>query len=304
MTDVDDLAIFVRVADELSFSTAARTLGVPPSTVSRAITRLEDRVGVRLFQRTTRAVALTRDGEQLRARVRGPIAELQAAVVDAREGSDVPRGALRITAPTDLAHVVGSIVATFVTRYPEVTVEARLTAQPVDLVAEGVDLAIRSTTEPNPSHVARKILETGFYLYAAPSYLAAHPAPQTIEQLAEHTLVLFRHRDQLTLSDGTREVRLTTRASVVGDDFTFVHAATRAGAGIGVVPPFVGCPETKVGALVAVLPEWSMPGGPLYIEYPAGRNVPAKVAAFRDHTIQAFRDAAHVCMAPASGNHV
>ena len=72
-------------------------------------------------------------------------------------------------------------------------------------------------------------------------------------------------------------------------------AATRAGAGIGVVPPFVGCPETKTGALVSVLPEWSMPGGPLYVEYPAGRNLPAKVAAFRDHAMQAFRDAAHVC---------
>lgn len=291
MNDLDAIATFVRVAEARSFSAAARALGVPTSTVSRTVTRLEAELGVRLVQRTTRAVSLTRDGEHLHRRVAGPLSDLGAALTEVREAGSVPRGVLRVTAPSDMAPLFGEIVAGFTERHPQVHVDAVLTSRRVDLVAEGFDIALRGTATPDPSHVARKLFDSSPRFYAASSYLARNPAPRDPSELARHDLVSFREKRQtLVVRNGEREVRVDVEARIVADHFGLVLGATRAGAGIGALPGVLACDDLTRGRLVPVLPGWELPRAAAWLVYPAGRKVAPKVAAFRDYVIETFRD--------------
>src|SRR5690606_6546569 len=170
--DLNDLASFVRVADAGSFSRAARSAGVPTSTMSRAVQRLEEALGVSLLQRTTRKVALTREGSFLREQSVGALGALSSATQAVIDLQDQPQGLLRIAGPPDLGHVLfAELLARFGERYPAVQLEVELSARLVDLVGEGFDVALRAGSLRDSSLVARKLTELAGLLVASPAYV-------------------------------------------------------------------------------------------------------------------------------------
>jgi DNA-binding transcriptional LysR family regulator len=287
--DLNDVATFVRVAEGGAFTAAARTLGVPKSTVSRALARLEKQLGVRLVQRTTRAVALTDAGRAYYERVRGAVAGLADATADVVDMGAEPRGTIRITAPVDMGEMLlGEVIVRFTEKYPQVRFEVSLTSRIVDLVAEGFDLAIRASPLADSSLVARKLLAADLGLFAAKTYLTRRGAPSVVADLASHDFVRFRAAGfgpvlALHGADGAEE-QVEVHGTVEADDMLFVQRLIHLGAGIGLMPLFFNACTTraKKQGIVRVLPDWVMRGGAVNVVAPSARHEPRRVKLFRE----------------------
>lgn len=287
--DLNDVATFVRVAEGGGVTPAAKAIGVPKSTVSRALARLEKHLGVRLVQRTTRALALTDAGRSYYERVRGAVAGLadaNAEVVDL--GAD-PRGTIRITAPVDIGEILlGDAIRQFMEKYPQVSFDVSLTSRVVDLVAEGFDLAIRATPLSDSSLVARRLGSSDMALFASKAYLARRGTPSSVADLASHDFIRFRATGlgpRITLrGPGGAEESVELHGPVETDDLLFVQRLTTLGAGIGMFPLFFAACATRAEqqGVVRVLPEWTGRGGVLNIVAPSARHEPRRVKLFRE----------------------
>lgn len=282
--DLNLLTVFARVADVASFSVAAEQLGVRRSSVSRAVAALERSLKVQLFNRTTRRVALTTAGAVLYEKVAPELAALAQAVGDLPQQEQQPSGELRLTAPNDVGAVVlPEAIASFVRRYPELSIQVRLTNRKLDLIQEGMDVALRIAANrlADSSNVGRKLSALEMHVYAAPSYLARMGTPRSVAAaVSEHRWVWI---EGATFAD----VPLRSRAiHVSGDDVSFVHQAIKAGIGLGVLPTFLARNDLAAGTLVRVLPRLSITTGALYLLHPPARHLPRKVTAFRDHLIE------------------
>ena len=287
--DLNLLAHFVTVAEASSFSTAAARLGLQRSSVSRAVAALERSVGVQLFSRTTRSVALTTAGTALYARVAPQLASLKESVGSLPEREALPSGELKVTAPNDFGAVVlAPIIAAFSTRYPGVEVNVRLTNRRVDVVAEGFDAALRmqSGRRSDSSLVARRLSEIEMEIFAAPTYLARAGIPRTPKDAAAHAWVGMKGF-KLPASFPAASVG----PRIVGDDVLFVCRAAIAGAGLALLPTFLAREDVAAGTLVRVLPRFSMRAGAVFFVHPPAQHVARKVAAFRDYLVEHF--AAH-----------
>ena len=292
MLDLNLLPIFVAVAEASSFSVAAAKLQIPKSSISRGIVNLEDALGVRLFHRTTRHVALSTAGVALFERSAQLLAALQASVSDLPELQEDPSGLLRVTSPVDFGStVLAELVARFSALHPKVEIDVRLDNTLVDLAAASVDVAFRIATRPlkDSSLVAQKAAVVGIQIYAAPSYLARRAVPRAPKDLGEHAWVIYRGADQLKLVGPDRPATLAIRGPVICDDMFFLREVLREGAGLGVLPTFLAAPDVAAGRLVCVLPKWCLPQGQLWIMSPGGRHAPRKVVAFRDFVIETLR---------------
>ena len=291
--DLNDVAIFVRVVEHAGFAKAARELGVPTSTVSRAVSRLEGTLETRLVNRNTRSVTATSEGRTFYAAVSPAVAAVNQAARGVDGGDRAPRGRLRVSAPNDLGSTfVAGVVASFVERYPNVVVDVELSGRRVNLVEEGFDLAVRATGKMlDSSLVARKVGELESDLYASRAYVDVHGVPATVEALSDHACVLFRPRDgheSWPLDGPSGQLVHAAKGRVSGDDFTFVRAAVLAGAGIALLPRIVAAEDVVAGRLVHILPQYVRRGASMHIVYAAGAKVPAKIAAFRDFMIATF----------------
>ncbi|AKU92895.1 LysR family transcriptional regulator [Vulgatibacter incomptus] len=291
--DLLELSTFLAVASAGSLSGAARSLGLPKSTISRRLARLEEELGVRLVHRTTRRFSLTEEGLAYQERIRRAFDTLEEANAALRESEETPRGHLRVTAPVDVALAsLGEVVADFTRSYPETTVELILTERTVDLIAEGIDLAIRASPAlPDSSLVARKIATVSLELVATPAYLDAHGRPATVEELAEHRFVAraaVHGRATLELVGPKGQRKIEVAAPIGATDFSFVHRATLAGGGIGTLPDMVANADLKAGRLERVLPGYTAGTAGLHVVHPGGRLLPAKVRAFRDLLVERF----------------
>lgn len=284
--DLNDVAAFVRVVENAGFAKAARELGVPTSTVSRAVARLEQTVGVRLLHRTTRNLSVTSEGQIFHQRVAPLVASLRDATRTLGTRGKEPEGLLRITAPNDIGSAfLSEEVVRFADRYPLLHVELMLTNRKLNLVSEGVDVAVRAGRLESSSLVARKVGTLQVDLYASPGYAEGHRLPTQLSELSLHRIVAFGARDgritwQLEGPRGSETVELTCR--IACDDFGFVRAAAVAGGGIGLIPRVIAASEVAVGRLVRVLPEYGSKGAALHVIYPSARQVPTKVSLFRD----------------------
>ena len=301
MTELSSyLDAFVAAADEGSFSAAARRLGLTPAAVSKSVGQLEARLGVRLFQRSTRRLAPTTDGERLYGQIRRPWSEIGEALIDLRQGAGKPAGTLKVA----LAHTVGReyfvpMMDGFVRRYPDVVPDLHFDNRQVDLIAEGFDVAIGGGIELTDALIARELARVRIVLVASPAYLKAHRAPA-------HPLELARHRGLLrrSLRSGRlmpwalkdkagQEVVASVRPVMVLDDPEAIARAAASGMGIAMLPLPHALPLLERGALVRVLPEWHAEALPLSIYYTSRKLVPAKVRVFVDHVLEEFRAGGH-----------
>jgi DNA-binding transcriptional LysR family regulator len=289
---LDDVAAFVRVVDRGGFAPVARALKVPTSTVSRAVARLEETLGTRLVQRTTRSVRATHEGRAFYDEVAPAIAALHHAARGVEETERLPRGRLRVTAPNDLGTTfLAAAVVEFTRRHPRVEVELVLTGRMVNLVEEGIDIALRAGKLADSSLVAKKLGDGPLELYASVAYAQTRGIPASLEDLAQHDIVNFRPRDGVTrwtLQGPDGEVEVELRGRIGADDFLSVRAAIRAGGGIGLLSRFISEPDLTDGVLMRVLPAYHVAGAPLHVVHASSRNVPARVTAFRDFIIEAF----------------
>lgn len=290
--DLDLVTRFVRVAEARSFAAAASRAGVPKSTLSRSVARLEEALGVRLMERTTRSLRLTDEGQQLFDRARTSLAHLEEALELTTDAPRLVRGTLRISAPPDLGEpILADLLGAFLRAHPEVRVDVEFSNRVVDLVKEGFDAALRGGSLRDSTLVARKLMDTDFGLFAAPTYLAAHGTPRRARDLERHETVLFRPqhseaRVTLRSSRGSERVKLYGR--LASDDLGFVRSAVLRGMGIGALPVFGVEDALGDGRLVRVLEGFTAGGGALYLVYPSSRLAPARLVAFRDFATAHF----------------
>jgi DNA-binding transcriptional LysR family regulator len=284
--DLNDVATFVRVADGGGFTAAANTLGVPKSTVSRSLARLERVLGVRLVHRTTRALALTEAGRAYYDRVRDAVTGVAEATADVVDLGKEPRGSIRVTAPVDVGQaLLADVVARFVERYPQVRFELTLTSRVVDLVAEGFDVALRASLMRDSSLVARRLGSTTMGLYASPAYLKRRGVPKTPGDLASHERLRFRaSRGPVVLETDTQKERVVMEGGIEADDLLFIRRLIEAGAGIGLLPLFLARRGEKGerDGLTRVLPAWTLRGPSLSLVAPSARHEPRRVKLFRE----------------------
>ncbi len=287
---LEDALAFLAVADAGSFTAAAARLKLAKSNISRRVARLEDQLGVRLLERTTRRLRLTDIGGVYRERLQVAVAQLTAAHEAVRSLHDRPKGHLRITAPGDMGSMLGPILAEFTARYPEVTLEVELSQRRVDLVGEGFDVALRAGSMPDSSMVARRVGVFSNPLMASPEYLARRGRPASVAELAEHDFVLFRGLRQLVLRGPEGQVSVAIRGRLACNDIEFARGATLAGAGIGFTGGGGVSSDVAAGRLELVLPEYRGPGAPLQLVFPSGRFLTAKVRALSDFLTTRLRE--------------
>jgi DNA-binding transcriptional LysR family regulator len=290
-----DVETFVRVAETGSVTRAAADLGVPKSTVSRRVRRLEDDLGVELLARKARSFTLTPTGLLLVTRAAGALAELAAAERAVRDSEGSPSGRLRITAPADIGNWTrfDDLLAEYRARWPAVELELELTPRRVDLVEEGFDLAFRAHAEPLPSSgdlVARRLLTMTSCIVAAPAYLERHGTPRRPEQLVGHDCLTFAapgFASSWKLTRGRENPRtFPIRAVVRANEPSSVIRLAERGVGIAVAPDAVL--RRASGRLVRVLPQWSATGARLSLVWPLSRHMAPRVRAFVDLTASTF----------------
>lgn len=285
--------MFVRVVDRGGFAAAARELGVPTSTVSRTIARLEASTGTRLLQRTPRSVHATSEGRAIYASVSDAVSTLERAARVLEPATKQPKGILRVTAPTDIgSSFLADIVVAFSERHPLVQIELALTNRAVNLVSEGFDVAVRAAVRLTDSTlVAKKLGSLEHALYASPRYVERHGMPASPSELRDHRCIVFRAKDfskTWKLERGHESVDVVVGARIGGDDFGCLRAAVLAGGGIALMPRIVCAKDEAAGRLVRVLPGFVAKGAELFVLYPSAAHVPARVAAFRDSVVAAF----------------
>ncbi|KVN40075.1 LysR family transcriptional regulator [Burkholderia pyrrocinia] len=281
-----DLTTFILIAEQRSFSGAARVLGVSPSALSHAMRNLEARLGVRLFNRTTRSVALTEAGEQLLRRVRPALADLDDAVNEVASSRNRPSGTIRISASEHAARpLVTQVLPGFLARYPDIHVEFVTDSRLVDIVAEGFDAGIRVLDDvPRDMIAVRFGPDMRFVAVASADYLARHPTPRAPHDLAKHRCIRFRFDSgtlfRWELTRRGKSANVDVAGPMTLGNLNLMVDAALAGVGIAWVPETLVVEHLAAGRLVAVLPEWSPVYPGLCLYYPANRHPPTALRLF------------------------
>ena len=290
LPDFEALAMFSKVAEEGSFAAAAAAMGVSVATVSRAVTRLEERLGGRLFNRTSRRLALTDYGHTLAERAARIYAEAEEAEDFARETSSRPRGLVKLAAPLSFgARWVAPLLPEFFRTYPDISVDLYLTDAHADLIGEGFDAALRVAIMEDSSLVARLISPVRRFVVASPAYLSRYGRPQQPHELGVHPCLSYvnrRKRDvwRFTHKSG-EECTVTPTGALRGTSVEALLPTVLAGLAITELPEFVATQYFPDKQLEPVLTEWRLPEGGLYFVTPTARARPAKVSALADFFI-------------------
>ena len=287
------MILFVETVDHGNFSAAARSLSLSPSAVSRQIRRLEDRLGVRLLNRSTRSITLTDEGRALYERCAPIAAEIaQAEEMVTSMGGEV-QGVLRVTATVAFAkaHLL-PLFPEFLRRHPKLNLALELTDRPVDLVEEGIDVAIRFTEQiADLSVVARKLVNNKRVVCAAPAYLETHGTPQTPEDLLRHNCLRLSTVSQFNDwefdgPEGKRVLRVTGNFQANSADA--VYHALLAGVGVARLSTYLVGEDIRAGRLIRLLPDYTYEKADLLAIYPDRRNLSPKVRAFVDFLTERF----------------
>ncbi|OHC44210.1 MAG: LysR family transcriptional regulator [Rhodanobacter sp. RIFOXYA1_FULL_67_6] len=289
LQDLNDLYFFAAVVEHGGFSAAGRALGVPKSRLSKRVAQLEERLGVRLLQRTTRRFVVTEVGERFYAHCRAVLEEAQAAQDAVDELRAEPRGMVRLSCPVSLAQtVVAYVLPDFLALYPKMQVRVLSSDRRVDVIGEGYDLAIRvrSKLDTDANLVIRTFGQSRTKLVASPALLKAQGRPATPEELGKLPALSMREHEgaqvwELIGANG-EQVNVEVQARLITGDFAVLLEAARRGMGVALLPEFVCAPAITRGELEVVLPEWNVPEGTMHFVYPSRRGMLPGVRALVD----------------------
>jgi DNA-binding transcriptional LysR family regulator len=290
LPDFEGLAIFAKVVEIRSFAGAAVELKLSKATVSKAVSRIEARLGTRFINRTSRRFALTDAGRQLAARAARLLAEGEAVEDAALAQATVPRGLVRLAAPMSFGVLhIAPLLPEFLAAYPEVSVDLHLSDAMVDLVGEGFDAAIRVAALPDSSLVARRLCEMPRYLVGSPAYLNTHGRPRHPLHLAQHRCIGYSHTMtvetwRFTKAGKSATVRPSGPLRVNNGDA--MMPALIAGTGVGILPEFILRDALAAGRLERLLPDWSLPSGGVYWVTPPGGPRPKRVEVLGDFLVK------------------
>lgn len=301
--DLNEMAVFVHVVDAGSFTGAARNLDLPKSTVSRKITQLEERLGVRLIQRTTRSLRLTETGNAYYAQCSRILSEIQDANIAVTRMQSTPTGTLRVTAPMLFGSaVLPKLIAGYLEKHPQVTIDMVLTDQRLDLVQEGVDLAFRVGQLEDSSLIGRHLGDARGVICASPEYVKKHGMPSHPDELENHPLLTLTSWSNWQLEGPEHQIHSHhVKPRIQVNDFASLYRLTLEGLGISAMPAMLAATGIREGRLVPVLPDWPFEASPIHALYPSNRHLSAKVRSFVDHVIECVRPVPpwEVCSAPA-----
>lgn len=289
--DFEGLAMFAKVAEEGSYAAAARAMGVSVPTVSRAVARLEERLGGRLFNRTSRQLSMTEFGQRMVDQASAMYRQAEEMESNAQALSVQPRGLVRLAVPMSFGmRWVAPLLPELMTRYPDLELDLHLSDSTVDLVADGFDAALRIAALPDSSLVARRICSVTQYLVAAPSYLTRHGRPGQPRDLGDHACMSYAYRARspvwrFTHPDGT-EQDVVPRGPLRVTNSDALVAPLLAGLAIAELPEFIAAEYLADGRLERILPEWSMTQGGLYFVTPSARARPRKVQVLADFFVE------------------
>ncbi|MEX5765150.1 LysR family transcriptional regulator [Serratia nematodiphila] len=290
---LQDMALFALVAECGSFTAAAQRVGLPKSSVSQRISQLEQTLGLRLLNRTTRQLNLTFAGERYLEHCQVMMSAAERADLALQRLRDNPSGRLRISTPAGLgATLVARLAADFQRQYPDVSLEVSVSDAMVDLVQEGYDAALRTGKPQDSSLIGRRLGYAPRYLLAAPSYLAQHPPIEHPQQLQQHRCIAHRAWPAWNLRCGDDYYRWQLPLAHTTDNLLYARECAIAGAGITLLPAFLSREVVAQKLLVEVLPAWRAEGNELYLVYPSRKLNSAALACFIDVVLQhpAFDD--------------
>lgn len=283
--------MFAKVAEEGSFAAAARVMGVSVPTVSRAVARLEERLGGRLFNRTSRQLALTEFGQSMAVKASEIYRQAQEVENEAHELSVQPRGQVRLAVPMSFGlRWVSPLLPALLRQFPELSVDLHLSDASVDVIAEGFDAALRIAALPDSSLVARRLCAVTQYLVASPAYLSQHGAPEHPRELSSRQCFSYAYRARsqvwrFTHTSGVHE-DIVPNGSLRVTNSDALLPALLDGLGISELPEFIAAEYLRDGRLVRLLDEWSMTQGGLYFVTPTTRSRPLKVRVLSDFFAQ------------------
>lgn len=288
------MQVFVEVASSGSFSATADKLDMSRAMVTRYVGALEQWLGARLLQRTTRSVTLTDAGESCLRRSQQMLALMENVEEETLSRGDELRGQLRITCSMSLAYAqMAAAVVDFLASHPQLKIDLNASEGALNLVEARIDLAIRISAEPDPMLVGRLLAPCTSVLVASPAYLAAHGRPQTPADLATHRCLSYANFGKstwkLSRGNGHAEVRVASHFSA--NEATALLRATLAGGGIALQPTYLANPHLQDGSLQQVLPAWKVPDMAIYALYPSRKHLSPAVRALLDFLVQRFATA-------------
>lgn len=297
LPDFEGLAMFAKVTEERSFAAAARAMGVSVATVSRAVTRLEERLGGRLFNRTSRRLALTDYGHTLAERASKIYAQAEEAEDFGREASSRPRGLVKLAAPLSFGtRWIAPVLPEFFRRYPDIAVDLHLSDAQTDLIGDGFDAALRIAILEDSSLVARLIAPVRRFVVASPAYIARYGRPQHPHDLGAHQCLTYANRAKrdvwrFTHRKTGEECPITPTGPLRVTSAEALLPTVLEGLAITELPEFIATQYFPEKQLEPILTDWRLPEGGLYFVTPTARARPAKVSALADFLIAALTDA-------------
>ncbi len=297
MDSLTGMEVFVQVVRAGSFSAAARDLSQTPSAISKQIGRLEDRLGARLFNRTTRRLGLTEVGAAFHERAQRILSEVEEAEQAVSHLNQAPRGTLRLDVPTAFGRLyIAPILPGYLTRYPEMRVNMAMNDRFIDPVEDAVDLVIRIGELSDSSLIARRLAANRRIVCGAPAYFERHGRPTQPAELAGHNCLVYtyraaRHDWPFVCQDDEAAVPEVVRVdgNLETNNAEALMVAASAGLGLGLFPMWLAGPELTAGRLQRVLPEHHAPDSAIYALYPPGRHLSPKVRSFVDFLVEQAR---------------
>jgi DNA-binding transcriptional LysR family regulator len=290
MNEFGAIPVFVAVVENDGFSAASRTLGISKSAVSKRISQLEKHLGVQLLHRTTRKLSLTEAGERYLEHAAQALTAAGRAEDAVTELQGEPQGKLKISSPMSFGRLhVAPLIPKFMQRYPKLKIDLTMDDRNIDLVAGGIDVAIRSGEMPDSTLIARKLAPLRQVLCASPGYVELYGMPVTPPELTERNCILFSYSgdaNEWTLNKDGRSEAVLVSGNYRVNNSEAILVALREGIGIGRLPTFVAGPDLKAGNLVRILESYHIPDHTFYAIFPERQYLPAKVRVFLDFAIE------------------
>ena len=286
------MKVYCSVVENDSLAGAARKMNVSPSVVSKHLSALEDHLGVRLLNRTTRRISITEEGTAYYERCKQIITDVAEAEIEVSSAHTAPRGLLKITAPVTFAHRhLTPHLPKFLDMFPEVEVQVQVNDRVVDLVDEGIDLAIRISQLKDSSLIARRLAPNRRYIAATPEYLERNGTPKSVDDLKDHRLITWPPGNPLNdwhfLIDGVDRI-IKVKGAIAVNEGDAILTTLLAGGGLGMTQEFLAGPFVKEKKLVPLLEEIVREDNPIYAVYPSSRHLSPKVRAFVDFLIKTY----------------